>query len=94
MPALRNKAWAFYKLGKLEEARQFCQSALKIDGDNVNLLYLKLNILKQKGLTQEALIVCDRIHELDPEDQEIAGIRKELLKSRSKKGILGSIFGK
>lgn len=94
MPALRNKAWAFYKLGKLEEAAQFCQSALKIDGDNVNLLYLKLNILKQKGLTQEALIVCDRIHELDPDDQEIANIRRELLKNKSKKGILGSIFGK
>ena len=83
-----------YRLGKLDEAAQFCQNALKLDGDNVNLLYLKLNILKQKGMTQEALIVCDRIHEIDPDDQEIEEIRRELLRNRSKKGLLGSIFGK
>lgn len=94
VPALRNKAWGLYRLGKLDEAAQFCQNALKLDGDNVNLLYLKLNILKQKGMTQEALIVCDRIHEIDPDDQEIEEIRRELLRNRSKKGLLGSIFGK
>ncbi|WP_010250125.1 J domain-containing protein [Acetivibrio cellulolyticus] len=95
MPAFRNKAWAFYKLGNVDEAEKFCQNALKIDGSNVNLLYLKVNILRQKGLNQDALIVCDRIHEIDPEDQEIIGIRKELLQgSKAKKGFLGTLFGK
>jgi hypothetical protein len=56
---------------------------------------LKLNLLKKKGLNQEALIVCDRIHEIDPEDQEIIGIRQELLQgNKAKKGFLSNIFGK
>lgn len=95
LSAIRNKAWAYYKLEKFEEAEKFCQTALKIDGNNSNLLYLKLNILKHKGLNQEALIVCDRIRELDSEDQEILEIRQQLLQSsKPKKGFLGSIFSK
>lgn len=95
LPAYRNKAWACYKLERIEEAEKLCQDALKLDGSNINLLYLKLNILRHKNLNQEALIVCDRIHELDPEDKEIISIRQELLESiKPKKGFLGSIFGK
>ncbi|MEN2776962.1 tetratricopeptide repeat protein [Acetivibrio clariflavus] len=95
LPALRNKAWACYKLDRIEEAEKLCQTALKQDGSNINLLYLKLYILRYKGLNQEALIVCDRIQELDPDDKEIFTIREELLNSvKSKKGFFSSIFGK
>jgi tetratricopeptide (TPR) repeat protein len=95
IPALRNKGWALYKLDKIEEAEKICQNALRLDGNNINLLYLKLNLLKKKGLNQEALIVCDRIHEITPEDREIISIRQELLQgNKTKKGFLSNIFGK
>jgi tetratricopeptide (TPR) repeat protein len=93
--AYQNKAWALYKLGQVNEAEQSCNNGLKIDGNYENLLNLKLLILKDKRLFNEALIVTDRLLEINPKDESIIGLREELLrKTGPKKGLLDSLFGK
>jgi tetratricopeptide (TPR) repeat protein len=82
-------------LGRVNEAEESCNNGLKIDGNYENLLHLKLILLKDKGLYNEALIVTDRLLETNPKDESILGVRAELLKKIGpKKGLLDSLFGK
>lgn len=95
--AYQNKAWALYMLGNIEQAEKQCSIALKMDGNNLNLLLLKLRILKYKELYRDALIVCDRMLELDETDDKIKEIRKELRdkinqNGNQKKGLFKSLF--
>ncbi|KAJ51925.1 tetratricopeptide (TPR) repeat protein [Clostridium tetanomorphum] len=95
--AHQNKGWAFFKLGNIKKAEEECTTALKLDGNNSGVLLLKLRILQYKKLYQDALIVCDRMLELDEDDEKVKGIRQDLLKeinkSKSeKKGFFGSLF--
>jgi len=92
--AHQNKAWALYKLGDLSEAEKYCNSGLKIDSNYLNLLGLKLNLLRERNAIKDALIVTDRILEISPDDEHALAVREELNKaSKPKKGLFDSLFG-
>lgn len=95
--AHQNKGWAFFKLENIKEAEEECSIGLKLDGNNSGVLLLKLRILQYKKLYQDALIVCDRMLELNEDDEKVKGIRQDLLKEinkpkSEKKGLFGSLF--
>lgn len=99
--AHQNKGWALFKLNCLKEAEEECSIALQQDGSNKDVLILKVRILTQKGLNQEALIVCDRILELDPSNENIRSLQRELFDKlqaassgakEQKKGLFKSLF--
>lgn len=77
--AHQNKGWALYRLNRIAEAEKECAIALKLDGNNVDVLRLKLKLLIFRNLDQDALIVCDRILELNPRNEHIRNIRQELI---------------
>lgn len=78
MFAIDFKAWALFKLGNMEEAQRIVQEGLLLDGKFVSLLHLKAVLLRENGLTREALVVCDRILEIDPEHKETNEIIESL----------------
>lgn len=89
----QNKGWALYRLYHIEEAEVECNYALKIDGNNLDVLLLKLRILMYKELYQEALVVCDRMLELSSEDSNVKNIKSEILsKINPKKSLFKSLF--
>ncbi|MBC8062840.1 MAG: tetratricopeptide repeat protein [Clostridiaceae bacterium] len=92
--AYQNKGWALYKLNNLEKAEVECNIALKLNGDKEDVLLLKLRILKVKGLNQQALIVCDRMLELNENNDTVKNIRKELLNEgkNQKKSLFKALF--
>ncbi|MDP4178775.1 MAG: tetratricopeptide repeat protein [Bacillota bacterium] len=91
--AYENKGWALYKMKRLNEAEENCTAALKLDGNNEDVLCLKLNILKQKELYDEALIVIDRILEINPENKSVINDKSDIIqKKKKKKGFLSSLF--
>ncbi|XP_042529108.1 sperm-associated antigen 1 [Dipodomys spectabilis] len=61
-----NRALCYLKLGQFEEAKQDCDQALHIDGDNVKACYRRA--LAQKGLKnyQESLSDLNKVLLLDP----------------------------
>lgn len=92
--AYQNKGWALYNLKRYKEAEDNCAAALKINGNNEDILNLKLSLLRQKGLNEEALMVTDRILEINPKNQKVLKIQNEILaKYKKKKGLFGSLFG-
>jgi tetratricopeptide (TPR) repeat protein len=89
----QNEGWAYYRLGNLEKAEEEYSIALKLDGNNIDVLSLKLNILKNKNLYKDALLVCDRILEINPDYSNVKKVKEEFLqKTDSKKGFLKSLF--
>lgn len=83
-----------FKAGNMAEAEKACILGLKIDGNHTNLLHLKVDIFKEKGMFKEALAVVDRLIELEPNDEYIISVKEELLRlSKSKSGLLGKLFG-
>lgn len=91
----QNKGWALYRLYHIEEAEVECNYALKLDGNNLDVLLLRLRILIYKNLYQEALSVCDRMLELNSEDSKVKNIRLEILSKinqNQKKGLFKSLF--
>lgn len=79
MLGYQNKAWALFTTGQLDEAYKNCLKALTFEPNSENLLGLKLKILSEKNLLNDALIVADRILEINPDSQETKSVRKELL---------------
>ncbi|MCX7749573.1 MAG: tetratricopeptide repeat protein [Clostridia bacterium] len=77
--AYQNKAWSHYILNQFEEAERTCQQGLKLDPHSESLLGLKLEILRKKGLLDDALIVADRLLELNSDSEQVKAIRNELL---------------
>ncbi|KAM4864990.1 sperm-associated antigen 1 isoform 1-T2 [Thomomys bottae] len=61
-----NRALCYLKLGQFEEAKQDCEQALHLDGDNVKACYRRA--LAQKGLKnyQESLSDLNKVLLLDP----------------------------
>jgi len=92
--AHQNKGWALFKLNYIEEAAAECNIALKLDGNNEDVLLLKLRILKLKGLNQDALVVCDRMLELNENNNTVKNILKEIqnINKNEKRGILKYLF--
>ncbi|KIL35479.1 hypothetical protein SD71_13260 [Cohnella kolymensis] len=79
MVAHQNRAWALYYLDNNAVAEEQCLNALKIDGENLSLLFLKMVLLKDRDAVKEALIVSDRILELYPDDEDTKQQRAELM---------------
>ncbi|WP_160678254.1 tetratricopeptide repeat protein [Clostridium sp. C8-1-8] len=97
--AHQNKGWSYYKLQRIAEAEKECSLALKLDGNNLDILLLKLRLLNYKGLYQEALLVCDRMLEIDNHNTSAMEAKQELMKkisgeSNQKKGLFKSLFNK
>lgn len=95
--AHQNKGWALYRLNRIAEAEKECAIALKLDGNNLDVLRLKLFLLRSKNLHQDALIVCDRILELYPRNEQIGNTRLELIEklteaNKQKTGFFKSLF--
>ncbi|GFZ31325.1 hypothetical protein CSC2_18510 [Clostridium zeae] len=95
--AHQNKGWSFYQLEKIPEAEKECNIALKIDGNNLDVLLLKLRLLHYKGLYQEALIVCDRMLEIDFNNNTANEMKAKLIEKlnspkNEKKGLFKSLF--
>lgn len=95
--AHQNKGWSFYQLEKIPEAEKECNIALKIDGNSLDVLLLKLRLLHYKGLYQEALIVCDRMLEIDinnstANEMKIKLIEKLNSSKNEKKGLFKALF--
>lgn len=92
--AHQNKGWALFYSNNIMRAEEECNIALKLDGNKRDMLLLKLRILEFKKLYQDAVIVSDRMLELDPKDQRAKDIRAELLNklNNSKKGLFKSLF--
>ncbi|GKU23245.1 J domain-containing protein [Clostridium folliculivorans] len=95
--AHQNKGWSFYQLERIPEAEKECNIALKIDGNNLDVLLLKLRLLNYKGLYQEALIVCDRMLEIDFNNSTANEMKVKLIQKlnslkNEKKGLFKSLF--
>lgn len=94
--AHQNKGWSLYNLKNIEEAEKECAIALKLNGNNTDILLLKLRLLNYKGLYQEALAVCHRMLDIDPKDNNTLNIKRELIDkieaAGKKKGLFKSIF--
>lgn len=93
----QNKGWALLKLNRIEEAEKACAIALKLDGNHEGILLLKLRLLYLRNLYQDSLIVCDRILELNPRDEETKNLRQELIDkineaNKEKTGFFKSLF--
>lgn len=93
----QNKGWAYYRLGKIDEAEEACSIALKLNGNNYNALLLKLRILQDKSLYEDALIMCHRLLEINKNDEEVKEVKEEILKQirtdkKEKKGLFKSLF--
>lgn len=95
--AHQNKGWALYRLNRITEAEKECAIALKLDGNNEDILRLKLRLLILRNFNQDALIVCDRILELNPNNDQVRAMRQDLINklneaNKQKTGFLRSLF--
>ena len=91
----QNKGWAYYQLGDLMNAQKELDIALRLDGNNEDVLLLKLRILTKREQHQEALLVCDRMLEINKSNEDAIKAKKQLLDEmkKQKKGLLRGIFG-
>jgi tetratricopeptide (TPR) repeat protein len=93
--AYQNKGWSLFSLGRLPEAEKVCNDGLKVNGNHVSMLWLKIDIYKAKKLYNDALGICDRALEIEPDNEGIKTAKKEvleLLKASERKGIFRSLF--
>ncbi|GMK43620.1 hypothetical protein PghCCS26_07470 [Paenibacillus glycanilyticus] len=72
-------AWSYYMQDKKEIAKAYLQEGLQKHSDHVSMLHIKLIMLMEGDQTREALAVCDRILDLDPQHEDTLARRSELL---------------
>ncbi|RJE86206.1 tetratricopeptide repeat protein [Paenibacillus sp. 1011MAR3C5] len=80
-------AWAHYMLERKEEAAAYIQQGLALDSQFVSILHLRMTMLIENGQTREALAVCDRILELEPDHEDTLAQRARLLHEEPKKSV-------
>ncbi|MFC4812532.1 tetratricopeptide repeat protein [Paenibacillus sp. GCM10023250] len=78
-------AWSHYMLNNKEQAGSWLKEGLRKHADHVSMLHLKSVLLMDDGHTREALAVCDRILDLDPEHEDTIERRDEILSAAETK---------
>lgn len=93
--AHEHKGWALYKLKSIKEAEEELNIGFKLDRNNMNLFLLKLRILEYKNLHKHALIICNRMLELDENNEDAKKARAEILDkiNQSKKKTILIVVG-
>jgi tetratricopeptide (TPR) repeat protein len=92
--AMRNKGWALYKLEERDAAMETVNKGLRLCGEMDHFLNLKITILRDRGMLQDALAVTNRFLELYPDSESAQSHHKELNEMLGKKFSLNSILGK
>jgi tetratricopeptide (TPR) repeat protein len=92
LAAMQNRGSSLKRLGRKQDAEEMYIRGLKINPNYYGLLFLKLLILGDKGLIQDALIVSDRILEISPNDEDTINQRKKLMKMNKPKRSLFNLF--
>ncbi|MBB3110836.1 tetratricopeptide (TPR) repeat protein [Paenibacillus phyllosphaerae] len=77
--------WSLFMQGRHEAALAIVQEGLRVDGEHISMLHLKMLLLKEQGSIRKALVVCDRILELDPEHEDTLAKRDEMIKEKKER---------
>ncbi|MFF2889415.1 tetratricopeptide repeat protein [Paenibacillus sp. NPDC057967] len=80
-------AWSHYMLERKDEAASYIQQGLALDAQFVSILHLRMTMMIENGQSREALAVCDRILELEPDHEDTLAQRARLVQGDQKKSV-------
>ncbi len=74
---------ALHKMGRFQEAHAYFDLCNELQPDHATTLYMRSRALLDLGRLEEALVDCQRAHELDPPNSEICNSIGAILRAQS-----------